>query len=360
LTLTGGIAYLNDRKKVASNVILNDAFSKLNLQAIPQFPFIGLPGNAFGGLGALQFYYGNTTNHAPVQFGNPGDAESGIFKGDKVTYAARAAYDFGPINVYASYSTGWKASAVNLSSDSRPPNAAGVGRGANPENVTVYEAGLKAKFSGGFFNLAVFKESIKGFQSNAFTGLGYSLVNAGQESVRGFEVDLAYRPIPWLSLTGAVTYLDPKYDSFTGAACVNYDTVRCPLNPLTGLRPNFRNLTGDKPAGIPKWSASTSATINHSFNGSLAGYIRAEYDYTSNTFLTETTPPNLATWGQNNVNASIGVIDSDAQLEVMVWARNLTNDNTLVSTFPTVVQDGSYSGYPNQPRTYGVTLRKTF
>jgi iron complex outermembrane receptor protein len=25
-----------------------------------------------------------------------------------------------------------------------------------------------------------------------------------------------------------------------------------------------------------------------------------------------------------------------------------------------VAQDGSYSGYPNAPRTYGVTVRKTF
>ncbi|PLS69840.1 hypothetical protein CX046_25790, partial [Salmonella enterica subsp. enterica serovar Typhimurium] len=73
-----------------------------------------------------------------------------------------------------------------------------VGRSAAPENVTVYEAGLKAKFTGGYFNLAVFKQTIKGFQSNAFTGLGYSLVNAGKESVRGFEVDAAYRPISFL------------------------------------------------------------------------------------------------------------------------------------------------------------------
>jgi iron complex outermembrane receptor protein len=31
-----------------------------------------------------------------------------------------------------------------------------------------------------------------------------------------------------------------------------------------------------------------------------------------------------------------------------------------LSAFPTVAQSGSYSGYPNAPRTYGVTLRKAF
>jgi iron complex outermembrane receptor protein len=358
LTITGGLAYLNDDKQATSNVVLRDPFSALNLQAVPQFAALGLPGNLYGALGGLQFYYGNTANHGPVNF--PNANESGVLKGDKITYAVRAAYDFGAINTYVSYSTGWKAGAFNLSSDSRPPNANGVGRTADPENVKVLEAGVKAAFTGGYLNLAVFDQSIQGFQSNAYTGIGYSLVNAGEESVRGFEADSAWRPTDWLSLTGAVTYLDPTYDSFTGAACVNYDTVRCPVNPLTGLRPNFRDLTGDRPAGIPKWTYSASATISHDLGGGFSGYARAEYDYTSATQLTETTPPALSTWGQKVVNASLGLVNEAHQVEVMLWGRNLTNDDSLIATFPTVAQDGSYSGYPNQPRTYGVTVRKTF
>ena len=358
LTLTGGLAYLNDEKKARSNVVLKDPFSSLNLSAVPQFPALGLPGNLYSALGALQFFYGNDPTHGPVNY--PNASESGNLKGDKVTYAVRAAYDFGAINAYVSYSTGWKAGAYNLSSDSRPPNANGVGRTAQPENVDVYELGVKANFPGGYANVAVFKQAIKGFQSNAFTGLGYSLVNAGEESVKGFEIDSAWRPVHWLNLAAAVTYLDPKYDSFTGAACVNYDTTRCPVDPTTGRRPNFRNLTGDTPAGIPKWSFSTSATINHDFGGDYQGYARVEYDYVSKTQLTETTPPELSSWDQNVVNASLGVANTAKQIEVSLWARNLTNDNSLISTFPTVAQDGSYSGYPNAPRTYGVTVRKSF
>ncbi len=371
LTVTAGGAYLNDRKAAQSFVVLQDPFSSLNLQNVPELGFLPLtilnpaapagakiPTNLFGALGAVQFFYGNAPTHGPVNF--PNATESGILKGDKFTYAGRVAYDFGPINAYVSYSTGWKAGAFNLSSDSRPPDANGVGRSAAPENVTVYEAGLKAKFRGGFFNLAVFKQTIKGFQSNAFTGLGFNLVNAGAESVRGFEVDAAYRPVPWLSLTGAVTYLDPKYDSFTGAACVDYDTVRCPLNPATGLRPNFRDLTGQKPAGIPNWSGSTSATITHRFGNGWGFYLRGEYDYSSNVQLTETVPPQYNTWGVSQINASFAIQDTNDQLELMLWARNLNNDKYLLGAFPTVAQSGSYSGYPNEPRTYGFTLRKSF
>nr|WP_295110608.1 TonB-dependent receptor [uncultured Caulobacter sp.] len=358
LTLTGGLAYMNDEKNARSNVVMNDPFSALNLGAVPQFPALGLPGNLYSALGALQFFYGNDPTHGPVNY--PNASESGRLKGDKVTYAVRAAYDFGAINAYVSYSTGWKAGAYNLSSDSRPPNANGVGRTAKPEDVSVYELGVKANFPGGYANVAVFKQSIKGFQSNAFTGLGYSLVNAGEESVKGFELDSAWRPVQWLNLAASVTYLDPKYDSFTGAACVTFDTVRCPVDPATGRRPNFRNLTGDTPAGIPKWNFSTSATINHDIGDTWSGYARVEYDYSSKVQLTETVSPALASYDMNIVNASLGVISKASQLEISLWARNLTNDKSLISAFPTVAQDGSYSGYPNAPRTYGVTVRKSF
>ena len=60
------------------------------------------------------------------------------------------------------------------------------------------------------------------------------------------------------------------------------------------------------------------------------------------------------------VNASIGVTNRANQIDIMFWARNLTKDKYLISAFPTVAQDGSYSGYPSQPRTYGVTVRKSF
>ncbi len=413
LTITGGVGYLNDKKEVVSAVVLDDAFSLLNLNNVPRLgllPFGALPAsisgcllqkgynpasnggvipvNLFGaglgaslpgpgsapcpaspagvnpfGLNSAQFFYGDTANHAPVNF--PNVNETGIRKDDKIVYAARIAYDFDIFNVYVSYSKGWKGGAFNLSSDSRPPNN-GVGRSVNPEDVTVYEAGIKTKFRGGYANLAIFQQSIDGFQSNQFNGLGFALVNAGKQSVKGFEFDAAFKPVAPLALTLSATYLDPKYDSFKNAPCVNYDTVRCPINPATGRIPTFRDLTGDRPAGISKWSVSTSATYTQDFGNGLSAYIRGEYDFVSRFQLTEQVPEkcpdgtNCGTTEVNSINASIGVTDEENKLEVMAWVRNLTKDNYYQSAFPTVIQTGSFSAYPNQPRTYGVTLRKSF
>ena len=358
LTLTGGLAFLHDSKRAASNVTLTDKFSALDLQDVPQFGVIGLPPNLYGPLGALQFFYGDTANHGPVNF--PNANESGKLTGSKLTEALRAAYDFGGWSVYASYNTGWKAGAYNLSSDSRPPDVNGIGRTANPENVTALEAGVKTESRHGYLTLAVFEQAIKGFQSNAYTGTGYALVNAGKESTRGFELDGAWRPTDWLNLTGAVTYLDAKYDSFTHAPCVSFDTVNCPTNPATGTMPNFRDLSGTRPAGIPPWSFSTSAMVTHELGGGYSGFARLEYDWASRVQLIETVPANIATYGQRDLNASVGLASKPNHYQVMLWAHNLTDYRSMIAAFPTVAQSGSYSGFPNQPRMVGVTLSSKF
>ena len=358
ITLTAGLGYLHDRKTAASNVRLTDKFAALNLQNVPQFTAIGLPASLYGALGGLQFFYPDTTNHGPVNF--PNANESGELTGGKLTQSLRAAYNIGPVTTYVSYSTGWKAGAYNLSSDSRPPNVNGIGRTAGPENVTAYEAGLKSEFKKGFVTLAIFDQAIKGFQSNAYTGTGYSLVNAGKESTKGIELDAAFQPTRWLALTGAATYLKAKYDSFTQAPCVSFDTVRCPINPATGRMPNFRDLSGQRPAGIPRWSGSVSATVSHDVMGGITAYVRGGYDFATNTQLTETVPAEISTFGNRSLTASVGFVSKPGRYEVMLFARNLTNYRTIIAAFPTVAQAGSYSGFPNQPRMYGVTLRARF
>ena len=57
-------------------------------------------------------------------------------------------------------------------------------------------------------------------------------------------------------------------------------------------------------------------------------------------------------------NASVGFEKGDWQ--VRFWGRNLNDDQWLITVFPSVAQTGSATGYPNQPRSYGATLRRTF
>lgn len=47
-------------------------------------------------------------------------------------------------------------------------------------------------------------------------------------------------------------------------------------------------------------------------------------------------------------------------LEVSAWGRNVTNNHYITTIFSSVAQSGSVSAYPNQPVTYGGTIRFKF
>ena len=68
----------------------------------------------------------------------------------------------------------------------------------------------------------------------------------------------------------------------------------------------------------------------------------------------------IAQRGSDNLNASLGFGSETGGWDAMIWGRNLTDHESLISAFPTPGQPGSFSGYPNPPRTYGLTLRKHF
>jgi outer membrane receptor protein involved in Fe transport len=257
------------------------------------------------------------------------------------------------LNGYVSYATGYKASSVNLSRDSAPSvadfttlrslgllpaNAAPGTRFADPEEAKVYELGLKARFDRGSLNIAVFDQTVENFQSNIFTGNAFSLLNAEEQSVKGAEVSFSYSPTDSFSYGINVTYLDPLYDSFTNSA--------------TG------DLSGQVPAGISEISASLSAQYDFEFSGNEA-YIRGDYQYEDDVQIVDGISADIASREVKLLNVSAGMT-TESGLGFTLWARNLADESYLISAFPSVAQTGSISGYRNEPRTFGVTVRKDF
>ncbi|MEM7613016.1 MAG: TonB-dependent receptor [Pseudomonadota bacterium] len=383
-TLTLGANYTQDEKEVSVSQVNTDVFSSLDFV---QIGFGGAFAALTGGLpatpeniaanpgAAAQAQAISTTGCSaatpppgcnellalqPLQFlppfvAFPNAVESGESDDSKVTWTARLAYDVtDSMNVYLSAATGYKATSFNLSRDARPLpgdvialQAAGLGvpnltagtRFAGPEESTVYELGLKTQFERGALNIAVFDQSIEGFQSNIFIGTGFQLLNAGEQSTFGVEFDGTFYPTDNLELTLAATWMDPEYDSF----------------PVSSVG----DLTGETPAGIHALSAVTTATYNWDMAGGRTAFVRAEYVYDDDIQIVDNIPESIASRGTSTVNASTGISTPNGW-DFRLWARNLTNDEYLLSAFPGVAQTGSFNGYPNAPRTYGLSIRKQF
>jgi iron complex outermembrane receptor protein len=398
LVFTAGFNYTDDKKDFEltqqafdelANINLVDAFitgatsgtvrTRQQFQALPPANQQALLAaatnpavNPLIGLSPFQFQ--------PPFLNLPNSVEPGRTKDDEFTYLLRAAYQISnEINIYASYATGFKASSVNLSRDSRPafgdyipgpgrsffgapaspvtnaglavPNLGTGSRFAGPEEAEVYEIGMKAQWDGFGVNLALFDQTIQGFQSFLFTGTGFQLNNAGEQSVKGFELDSTVSPTDGLVFTFAATYLDAKFDSFTAS----------PVGDLTGFRPG----------GIPEWNLRTSATYTYEFGSSGTKLIsRLDYSHESNVDINNGLPtfngpvnarrdPRIFRREVNLVNGSI-MLQLDNGLEVGVWGRNLLDDQYIITVFDGVAQAGTVSGYPSQPRTYGGIARFRF
>ena len=422
LTFTAGINYTNDRKKYATNVSTNELFSSLVLSsfvpgvtnvlisqgvgtvlntAVPGLVPTGFASPAqilavaTGGFGAAAQTAYNTIvvpqatagaaqlptlsalQFLPPFVNVPNTVENGIVKDDDFSFTARLAYDVNDtINTYVSFATGYKAASVNLSRDSKPfpadrsaiiaaglavPNLVYTTRFAPAEDATVYEAGLKAKWRNASANVAVFHQSIKGFQSNLFTGTGFMLTGAGKQSTWGVEFEGMVRPIEQLTLNAAATWLKPKYNSFLISA--------------------FGDLSGTRPSGVPTWSVTTGFQWDQPIGDADRLVVRADYHYESPyqtaeglpNFLTRlpdgsinpaSIPAALAAARQfrrdiHEVNASVTWIMENG-LELGVWGRNLTDHRYVIQFFDSTAQQGSVSGYPSLPRTYGVSARYRF
>ena len=387
VTLTVGANYTEDEKDAFVNMTNTDVFSSLdfvqvgfglifqNLTGLAPTPAnFALAPAAFAAAAALSTVQCTPANAPacnsvlalqPLQFlppflGFPNAVETGSSNDDEVTWTVRLAFDAADnLNIYLGAGTGFKATSWNLSRDSLPfasdidaINAAGLGlpnlasgfRFAGPEDATVYEIGLKARFEKVTLNIAVFDQEIEGFQSNIFNGTGFNLQNAGKQSTTGVELEAKWVPTDAWQLSFAGTWLDPKYDLF----------------------PNFvfpdglvQDLSGTQVPGVHEFSMNTSAVYNFDFGASASGFIRAEYIYEDEIQIIENVSAIIASREVSTFNASIG-LQWDNGFDAMLWGRNLNNDDYLLSAFPAVAQAGSFSGYPNEPRTYGLTLRKTF
>ena len=393
LTLTGGLNYTNDKKSVSGFTTNNEPYSNIDLNNDLTLFGVPLPTVLFGqaftantGLAPTPANIAFIEGVAPgtsaaiqagvasgvaglqglqflpqfVAFGN--SVEDATSKDDKVTWNVRAAYEVNDnFNLYASAGTGFKATSWNLSRDSRPfaSDAAALGaagllvanqtygtRFAGPEEATVYEMGVKARFDRGAFNLAVFDQTIDGFQSNTFVGTGFVLANAGKQSTFGVEFDASYYPMDALKLTLAGIYLDAKYDSFPGAAGPGNTVV---------------DLSGEPVAGVPEFGFSTSATYTHDFGSGTTGFLRADYQYEAAVPIVEQILAGIPAPEAKTsiVNGSLGV-NFENGLGIQIWGRNIFGYESVISAFPGVVQSGTVNVYPTAPATYGVLLRKDF
>ena len=288
----------------------------------------------------------------------PGIAASfGPFRGkatnDNLSGKAGAQFQIVPQStVYASFARGHKGPAFNVFYNL---NANGTNEIA-PETSDSYEVGLKNSLFGGTLvvNLAGYYAKYRNFQANNPDIVNGQVVtrftNAGDISTRGGELDVIWRPLTDLNLSGGFAYTDAHVDQF-----------RVPTSGNTaGVVPNGTTL-----AYAPKVKASLNADYTIRTGGAVDFQFGTQTAYQSKQLsqfdASQVVRDATTIGGYALVDLSASVLDARGRFKLTGQVKNVF-DQSFAASVVTGGPGGSLrSIIPREAdRYYGITARVSY
>jgi outer membrane receptor protein involved in Fe transport len=287
------------------------------------------------------------------------------------------------INVYYSYSRGYKAGGFNTDQDAfdcvgapapAPPAlrpltgtcAAAGGVEANgthfsPEFAKSHELGVKGTYLDGRarINFTLFTTDFDDFQLNTFTGLGFIVSNVEGARSRGGELESFFELAEGVNATLGITYADARYSRDVS---VTFGLVSPWATPgIDGLPNPAYAIAHHRLTNAPAWTGSASLNIERPLPAtewvgfaSVNGAYRGRHNTGSNLH------PYKFEGANWYVNLTAGVRSPDGHWEASMWSSNLTNTYERAVVFDTPTQSGTFHAFVNPPRMWGGTLKYNF
>lgn len=258
------------------------------------------------------------------------------------------------ILLYAKTARGFRGGALQARAPQDPP--------ARPETDTDYEVGVKSDWLDHRLrvNLDAYDTEYQNKQETQIVDINGAqttpIVNAASARIQGVEGLVTAAPFEGLTLNGSFDYLYGKY--------LNFPTALTPDNvPADG--------TG-VPFAIPRWTLDIGGRYVHSFG---PGEIAFQADYSWHAATPETVlnvDPTLKAIAPGLVNSwysAVGLVNArlefnvpDKGLSIALFATNLLDKHYQVYSLAFVgsESDFGWSGQTQEPRMWGVTIRKSF
>lgn len=266
---------------------------------------------------------------------------------------------------YASYGTGYKSGGTNT--DRINPIFSQV---FGPETSESVEIGMKADFPAQNvrLNVALHNTQVEDLQSNAFTGNGFNLQNAGNADTYGGEIELWWSPTENFEMQAYYVHTTADYEKFQNGTCwratpfhtgqvdPGFDPSSGPFSPTASVC----DRSGDRIPSNPEDTFFVAATQHFRVGSAISAYVRGEFRYISDTMTDGNNDPLKLRPSFEHLNLKAGLVFEDMDAELSVWGRNVTDEAFYETVFDVPVQDGKLNAYPHEPATWGVTFRKNF
>lgn len=251
--------------------------------------------------------------------------------------------------IYATYSKGFKSGTYNLG---------GLQPVLRPEKVTAYEGGIKSTFASVQASLAGFYYDYTDLQVGKAIRDIPALENAATATIYGTEFEITARPFGDLVLDANASWLHARFDSYLSADPFYPAGDGGTIDPRTG-DPAF-DLAGNILPQSPEWQLSGGAEYHiPSKIGEFS--LRGEVSWTDKVFFTAFNRPELSQGARTLVNGFVTFTGDAERWLVTIYGRNLTNEFYRSDMYPFLLPTGGLlAGTLGEPRTYGVSVRRSF
>lgn len=249
---------------------------------------------------------------------------------------------------YLNLSRGVKSGGINLG-----VTGASTSPVFRPEIADSAELGLKSLLFNDhlLFNLAAYYARIQDYQALTFDESPTfipnprlnNLLNVGQVSLRGVDMDFQAELPARFSLRGGLAWNEAVSDEFPNA-------------PDEDSRRNTRDLGGQPLANAPMWQGNIALRKDWSLGDGLGAYAIADYWFRSGYNATIERSRMTEFDGYGVAGARLGLRQSRDAWDISIWGRNLANA-AYVSAVNALYGVGDYGAYAGEPRIIGSTLR---
>lgn len=222
------------------------------------------------------------------------------------------------------------------------------------ESIRHYELGAKMSFADRrvLLNGAAFFTQYDNYQDSAFISAQFSVGNAEEVDLKGFELEASVLLHDRLTMDASVSYADLEYVTNTNGLCY-------PGRVPDGGSPNSCVLSGSHPIQAPEWETHLDLQYQHPVSWGQVD-ARVSWSWTDDYNTSFSADPSLTQDAYSSVGLRLGVHFGGAY-DIIFWGENLLDET--VSHFDSLLNlfnDASYQSYLANPRSYGVTFRCRF
>ena len=267
------------------------------------------------------------------------------------------------IGLYAFWAEGFKAGGFNEQSS----DGSSEGLVFGPEKATDFELGAKMTLleQTAAVNLGLFRQTVTDLQVLTLEPpqLIARAVNAGEARSQGVELDAIWLPTDWLTVTGALGFIDAKFLEFPNGSCPqdspNTDGDGQPLCDLA-----------DQPlARTPKWTTVLTPSVRWplgrfaalpSFAEKLDLLGSLTVLWRDVQFLDENDDPRTRQKSHFRLNGTLGFGNTEQGWSAGVTVENLTDEETSARIRELTFGPGKFAQTLEPPRLVFGWARYTF